>query len=154
MDGLSQTWKDWPLAGWVLVAACLAFVGRFVVLYGQYRRHRLVGTVAEQRLAQMGQSLAAYAAGHLQRLPESLDEIAGEQSAGIAYRPVPRLTLDARLMLLHDDRPVHKVLQFPNLRDGRGVLFCSGRLLVVSEEAFDKLQQADSALRQKLGLDC
>ena len=47
----------------------------------------------------------------------------------------------------------HRVIEFPALRDGRGVVFCSGRYRVVSEEAWDKLRMADDALRLKLDLE-
>lgn len=153
MNHVADSLGGWPIAAWVLVLAVAVLLGRYAFLYAGYRRFGAEGRLAERNLVEIASRLRGYAGSHLQTLPAQLEEVSPGRSHGVAYRPVPRLTLDERLVLLHDDRPTHKLLQFPQLRDGRGVVLCSGRLLVVSEEAFEKLLQADDVLRQRLGLE-
>ena len=86
-------------------------------------------------------------------IEQSLEELNLPGTDALTYRPAPRLNLDEKLILLHDAAPVHKVVEFPVLRDGRGVIFCSGRMHIVSEEVFEKLLAADDALRERLELD-
>ena len=89
-----------------------------------------------------------------ERLPQgTLDELNLPDAEHVAYRPIPRLNLDEKLILVHDAGPAHKVIEFPSSRDGRGVIFCSGRMHIVSEDVFEKLLAADDALRERLGLD-
>ena len=145
--------KDVPLAGWIILLAGLAFVGEYAVLRYRQRRFALAAQLAERRLTQFATALRDYAAANLQRLPLELEELQLGDSQAVVYRPASRLNLDERLILLHDRLPTHKVLEFPALRDGRGLVLCNGRLLVVSEDAFDKLIAADDALRQRLGLE-
>lgn len=149
---MPQWMSDVPVFVWLVAVALLAMAGQYVRLYVRYRRHRPASVAAERRLTGAATALRAYADRHLQRLPDRLDEVSAEDLSGVAYRWVPRLTLDGRLIVLHDAGPTHKLLQLPNLRDGRGVVLCNGRLLVISEEAFDKLLHADDALRARLGL--
>jgi hypothetical protein len=152
MDWNLASIKDLPVAGWVILLATAAFLGEYVVL--RFRQQRFAGRAreAQRRLTWIATALRNHAAGNLQRLPASLDELKLPDSPGVAYRPAPRLNLDEKLILLHDREPTHKVLEFPVLRDGRGLVFCSGRLLVVSEEVFQKLIAADDALRERLGI--
>jgi len=145
--------KDVPLAGWILLLAGLAFVGEYVLLRFRQSRSAALARSAERRLALIATALRDYAAANLQRLPLKLEELKLEDAQAVVYRSATRLNLDERLVLLHDRAPTHKVLEFPALRDGRGLVLCSGRLLVVSEEAFEKLIAADDALRQRLGLE-
>lgn len=142
---------DWPVAAWVVVLGVLVFVCKYAVLRWRWAACQPAARQAERRLIQAASRLRDYATANLQRLPDRLEEAGGADDL-IAYRPVPRLTLDGRLILLHDAAATRKVLEFPNLRDGRGVVFCNGRILVVTEDAFDKLLAADEALREKLGL--
>jgi hypothetical protein len=142
-----------PVVVWIVLLAAAAFVGKIAVLYFQQRRSAPIALAAERRLIQAATALRDYAAGHLQRLPESLEAIGVAGSPTLVYRPVARLNLDDRLVLLHDREPTHRVLEFPVLRDGRGLVLCGGRLLVVSEEVFEKLIAADDALRERLERD-
>ena len=66
---------------------------------------------------------------------------------------MPRIALDDKLILIHDAEPIHRILEFPRLRSGRGVVLCNGRLLMITEEAWDKLREADDALRERRGLE-
>jgi len=145
--------SDWPIAAWVVLLAVAVFVGEYVWLRVQQQRSRAAAEDAERRLARFATALRNYAADNLQTLPRTLDELNLPESSAVAYRPVPRLNLDDKLILLHDAGPVHKVLEFPVLRDGRGVVFCNGRLHIVSEEIYQKLLVADDALRDRLKLD-
>lgn len=143
---------DWPVAAWVVLLGAAVFLGKYALLRWQWFAHQAAARQSELRLTMAAAALRAYADGHLQRLPDRLDEVGIDPDEPIAYRSVPRLTTDERLILIHDAAPVRKVLEFPSLRDGRGVLLCSGRLLVVTEAAFEKLLAADDALRARLGL--
>lgn len=140
----------WPVAVWVLLLAAAAFVAEYIVLLVRKRRSAPEGAAAQRRLAHVATTLKAYAGAHLQALPDSLQELGLPDTDGVAYRPLSRLNLDERLILVHDARPVQKVVEFPRLRDGRAIVFCSGRLLVVTEEAFEKLARADDGLRERL----
>ncbi|MBI4579990.1 MAG: hypothetical protein HY718_09835 [Planctomycetes bacterium] len=153
MDGADQGLNAWPIAVWVVAVAAAAFAARFTLLSWWCWQARAEGLAAERRLTEAATRLREYASANLQRLPERLEEALSGSCTHLAYRPVPRLTLDERLILVHDARPTHKLMEFPNLRDGRAVVLCSGRLLVVTEEAFEKLVQADDALRQQHGLE-
>lgn len=139
---------------WLLLAVAVVWAARFGQLYLRWLSFRAAGREAERNLLEAAARIRDFATRHLERLPDSLDNLPGEPARGVAYRPAPRLTLDGRLVVLHDDQPTHKLLQFPHLRDGRGVVLCSGRVLFLTEEAFEKLIQADDTLRQKLGLAC
>lgn len=144
---------DWPISVWVILLAAAAFVVEFIYLRVRQRQYQAAGREAERRLVRFATALRNYARDNNQALPASLDELNLPESEHVCYRYVPRLDLDVKLMLVHDAAPVHKVLEFPALRDGRGVLFANGRLHVVSEEVFQKLIVADDALRERLGLE-
>ncbi len=141
-----------PVVVWVLLLAALFFIAEYLLLRVRQAKHRPTSDAAQQRLTGFAIALRNYARDHLQRLPESLDELNLPDTQAVAYRPIPRLNLDEKLILVHDAAPVHKVIEFPVLRDGRGVIFASGRLHIVSEEVFEKLLAADEALRERLGL--
>jgi hypothetical protein len=141
-----------PIALWVLLLAGVFFVGEYVWLRVRKERHASSAAPAERRLAGFATALRDYARDNLQRLPETLEELDLPESQAVRYRPIPRLNLDEKLILVHDAGPVHKVIEFPVLRDGRGVVFCSGRMHIISEEVFEKLLAADDALRERLGL--
>jgi hypothetical protein len=142
-----------PVAIWVILFAAALFVGEYVWLRMRHAQHRATGDVAERRLVAFATALRNYAKDNLQRLPDSLDELNLPGAEAIAYRPIPRLNLDEKLVLVHDASPLHQVIEFPALREGRGVIFCSGRLHIVSEDVFDKLIAADDGLRERLGLE-
>jgi hypothetical protein len=144
--------SEWPLAAWVILIGLGIFVGRYLVLYVHWRRGLRDEQAAEHRLTSAASRLRSYAEKHGQCLPERLENADGAPDDAVAYRPAPSLTLDERLVLLHDARPTRNLLQFPSLRPGRGVVLCSGRILVLTEEAFQQLIAADNRLREKLGL--
>jgi hypothetical protein len=142
-----------PIVVWVLLVAGAFFVGEYILLRLRRSKHHATSEAARRRLTRFATALHHYARDHLQRLPESLAELNLPESQEVAYRPIPRLNLDPRLILLHDALPTQKIIEFPVLRDGRGVIFCNGRLHLVAEEVFEKLLAADNALRERLGLD-
>lgn len=144
---------DWPVAVWIVLLGVVAFLGQYAVLRWRWGVARAQGAQAERRLVEAASRLRDYATANLQRLPESWEQAGWIPDAPIAYRPIPRLALDERLILVHDARPTHQILEFPSLREGRGVVLCNGRMLVVTESAFEKLMEADNALRQRLGLE-
>lgn len=152
MGSLTESIRNLPLVAWVVLLAGGFFVGEYALLRWRQRRFAGRSLIAERRLVRFATALRNYARDNLQRLPSGLGELGLPESETVSYRPVARLNLDPKLVLLHDRRPEHKVLEFPALRDGRAVVFCSGRMLVVSEEVFDKLIAADDALRERLGL--
>ncbi|HOJ73635.1 MAG TPA: hypothetical protein PL151_09165 [Phycisphaerae bacterium] len=143
--------SEWPIAVWIVLFGVGVLVGRYAFLRWQQSRNRTEEAAAERRLLEAASRLREYATAHLQRLPAA-EEVGGLFDGSVAYRPVPRLTLDERLILVHDAQPVRRIVEFPALREGRGVVLCSGRVLVVTESAFARLIEADNALRQRLGL--
>lgn len=143
---------EWPVAAVVFMLLAGFFVWRYASLLLARQRDRHRGSLAERSLAACAAGLRAYASGHGGQLPLTLESLGTGWEADVVYRPVPRIDLDEKLILLHGRYPTHRLIEFPMLRAGRGVVFCSGRLRVVSEEAFDKLIGADNALRERLGL--
>ena len=144
--------RDLPIAAWLVVLASVAFAGEYVWLRVCRRQNRAAGEAAERRLASLASAPQDYATRHGQELPASVESLVAEGADHVRYLPAPRLDLDARLILLVDLKSTQKVIEFPYLRDGRGVVFCSGRLLVASNEVIDRLLLADRSLRRKLGL--
>ncbi len=145
--------SDWPVTVWVILGAGAIFIGEFIYLRYRLWQHEQDGEVAKKRLSRFATALRNYANAHGQLLPDSLEELNLPESETVVYRPCGRMDLDEKLILVHDAASYHKVLEFPSLRDGRGVVFCSGRIHVVSEELVDKLLVADDALRERLELD-
>jgi len=145
--------RNWPITVWVILGAFCLFTGEYVYLRYRLWQHEKESDEASRRLSRFATALRNYANAHGQLLPDRLDELNLPESATVSYRPCPRLDLDEKLILVHDAGPYHKVLEFPRLRDGRGVVFCSGRVHVVSEEVLDKLIVADDALRERLELE-
>jgi hypothetical protein len=143
---------NWPIAAWVVLILVAVFLGEYIALQVRRRRHSTAAHEAQRRLVRFATALRNYALGSGQRLPTSLRELGLPESERVAYRPSRRIDEDERLILVHDREPTQKVLEFPSLRDGRGLVFCGGRLHVVTEEAFEKLLAADDALRERLGL--
>lgn len=152
MADQSLWYTDWPIAAWVLLIAGVGFAGQYVLLRVRQSRYRVEIEEAERELTRCAAALREYGRRHEHRLPETLSSLGLTSTEGIAYRWVPRLDFDARLILVHDAWPRHQILEFPSLRAGRGVVFCSGRYRVVTEDAWDKLRDADDVLREKLGL--
>ncbi len=146
-------WQRVPVAAWVIVLAAAVFAVEFIVLKVRLHRHGAVNDVAERRLIAVATALRNHARDHGQLLPGRLEELGLPGSEAVAYRAVPRLDEDERLILVHDVEPVRRVIEFPVMRAGRGLIFCNGRLHVVSEDVFDKLRVADDALRDRLGLE-
>lgn len=66
--------------------------------------------------------------------------------ANMTLREVDPAAIDPRRILLHDDRPIRPIAAFPRMIRGRLVLLGTGRIVLVSESAFEKLLEADQAL--------
>jgi hypothetical protein len=142
----------WPVATWILVVTGVVFLGRLAMLLLQGGRERARTQAVSNRLARAAGWLHERTQSNPGRLPGTPDELPAWFRDVLCYRPVPRLELDGRLIVVHDAAPICKVLEFPYLRDGRGVLFSSGRCILVSEAVFEKLIAADDELRRRLGL--
>lgn len=149
---LSAGTGDWPIAVWVILFTLAVFLGRFARLFWRQRASRRAARLADARLADAAAALQRYAQAHGRRLPNRLEELGMADTQRVMYRPVPTLDLDPRLILVHDGEATHQVIEFPVLRPGRGLVFCSGALRVVTEDAWTKLEAADNALRERLGL--
>lgn len=145
--------RDWPIAIWVILGATAIFLGELVYLRVRLWRHEHGSQEATKRLSRFATALRNYANAHGQCLPDTLEDLNLPESETVTYRPCGRLDLDERLILVHDRGPYHKVMEFPALRDGWGVVFCSGRIHVVSEAVLDKLIVADDALRERHELE-
>lgn len=141
-----------PIAAWAALLLAAIFLGQYVYLRVRQQPFLRRGAAAERTLSLIAGELRAYAGCNHGALPLSLEDLAVGGGGSVLYRYTPRLDLDARLILLVDGEPTHKLLEYPVLRDGRGVVFCSGRLLVAADEVVEKLIAADDALRERLGL--
>jgi hypothetical protein len=152
MSGLQAALSDLPIAAWVMVLAVGLFIVEYGVLRFRQRRSQPEARRSEHRLNRCAEALHRYAERHGGLLPDRLDELGLSETDGIVFRAVPRFDTDRRLILVYDAEPTHQVLEFPRLRAGRAVVFCTGRMVVVTEEAFEKLLRADDALRGEIEL--
>lgn len=141
-----------PVPAWILLVLGAVFVAEYVILRVRLHRHRDDAARAEATLLSVATALQRYATQHRDALPSSLDILGIPTDGGVFYRPAPSLSFDERLILVHDAHPTRRIIEFPHLRPGRGLILCTGRFLVVTEDAYDKLVAADDALRDKLGL--
>lgn len=137
---------------WIVIAAVAVFLGRYIWLQVRLSGSRARSRDAERRLQGLAGALHRHAMDHGGHLPDSVVNLGLEGPIQQCYRPVPRLDLDPRLILIHDPPGNHLVIEFPSLRPARGVVLCSGRYLVLTEEAFQELLRADAALRERLNL--
>jgi hypothetical protein len=144
--------SSWPIAVWVLLVAAAVFAARVTFLVIQRWRYLSADRQAERKLLAVAAALKRYAEEHDGDLPEKLTDLGWPADDSVAYRPVPRIDLDEKLILACDARPGRKVIEFPMLRDGRGVVFCSGRFHVATEAAFEKMIAADDRLRERLAV--
>jgi hypothetical protein len=125
---------------------------QYIRLIWQRRLNQAASIEAERRLNLVAMALHRYAEDHDGLLPDELDQLKMPLASELVYRPVPRMDTDGKLIVLHDVEPKHQVIEFPSLRAARGVVFASGRMRIVTEEAFEKLVAADRALRERIGL--
>ncbi len=144
--------REVPIAAWVVAGAVILFVGEYVLLRLRQRQSRTAEEAARRRLSLVATALRNHAAANGGALPRDIGDLGLPGVSDIVYRPVPTIDFDPRLLLIYDAIPTHRVIEFPVLRDGRAAVFSSGRLVVVSEEVFDKLRAADDALRERLNL--
>jgi hypothetical protein len=144
-----ETISRLPLVLWIAVLAAIALIIRFWTLRRMLRDGESPSPT--DHLIDVFLSLRRY---HQQtgRLPAQLKELPDISPNGLAWRPISGV-FDERLLVVHDDEPRRRVIEFPNIRSGRAVLFWSGRTAVVSESAFEKLIAADDALRERLTSD-
>lgn len=136
-----------PPVGWLLIAALVAGLVRWMQL-----RIAMAGgpdeSVARDQMTDLYIRLkrAGFDSG------ESFYAIReGAANAGFTVRAEASPPPDPRMMILHDDAPRRPLAAFPRLTHGRLVLFATGRIVLVSESAFEKLIEADDALRDARG---
>ncbi len=145
-----------PVAVWLLGGGLL-LLGLWRIRLQRRVRRGPEDDDGEARLRALHRLLTDHAASHDGRLPAHPDELiqsvaAGTGSAdwsGLTYRPWEGRP-DPKLLIAHDSRPCRRVLEFPQVRPGRCVLFWSGKVRVVSESAFERLIEADDAFRARL----
>jgi hypothetical protein len=142
-----------PVVVWVAIVGVAAMVLLLVRVAWIVRRNVPEARAAEFDLKQAADALRAYAAEHGGALPGTLSLVVPELADRIVYRPVPAADCDPKLLIAYNKKAAHQVAEFPTTRRGRGVLFLNWRLHVVTDEAFEKLIEADDRLRDKLGLE-
>lgn len=150
---MPEALKQIPLVVWLVCACLLLVLGRYLALTVQRRRSTAGSGAALDALARVAAALREYAAAHAGALPAKIERVAPRDADGFIYRPVTHEGFDERLIVLYDRLPQHAVLEFPALRPGRAVYLLGGKVVVVSEEQFEKLLAADEALRRRCGLD-
>ena len=145
-------WGDLPVVIWATAAALILFIAAQVRLILVRRGNRPAAWAAEAELRRFREAIRVFAARHGGRLPTTVEQAAPDLVGVVTYRPTPRLDDDSRLLIAYNRSARHRVSAFPRDRAGRAVLFLNGRIRVVSEEAFEKLIEADDRLRERLGL--
>jgi len=113
----------------------------------------------EEALHRLHQALEAYAQSHEHHFPEHLEEVETNGSLpketsinNYTYRPIPSDEYDPRLVLLYTRYPLHKIVEYPYLKNGRLLMFLGGQSLLLPEEDAQKRLLADNILRERLGL--
>lgn len=132
-----------PPVGWLVIAAVLAVVVRWV----QIRLATADGpdeSAARNMMTDIYVSLRR--AGAINAVAEAR---AAAASAGMVLRDVDPTAIDPRRIILHDDHPSRPIAAFPRMIRGRLVLLGTGRIVLVSESAFEKLLEADQALESR-----
>lgn len=131
-----------PPVGWLVIAALLAVFVRWV----QIRLATAGGPdeyAARNTMTDIFVSMRRAAAGAINTIADARTAAA---SANMVLRDVDPTAIDPRRIILHDDRPVRPIAAFPRMIRGRLVLLGTGRIVLVSESAFEKLLEADEAL--------
>lgn len=131
-----------PPVGWLVIAALLAVVVRWVQI-------RLAATGGPDETTARNQMSDIYLMlRHAANKPRDAIDVAGAAAAraNMTLRKVDPAAVDPRRILLHDDRPIRPIAAFPRMIRGRLVLLGTGRIVLVSESAFEKLLEADQAL--------
>src|SRR5262245_43274289 len=140
-----------PAVAGIAAAALLILVGRFWWLRQGADRGAAAESADRDRLADLYLELRRFAAAHSGRLPSELPD--AWDGDGISYRPLPSADCDPKLIVAHDAAARRQIVEFPNTRPGRLVLFWTGRVRLLTESAFEKLLAADDAMRSRLGID-
>ncbi|MBT4100103.1 MAG: hypothetical protein HOM68_11670 [Gemmatimonadetes bacterium] len=139
-----------PPTWWVLAGAIVFAAGRWL----QLTQRRRVSQSQRDEAQRHGEGLLA-----------TLEEIAGREgvtpdhlpadlsaASGWVYRRVPTLTVDRRLIVLHEDAPRQILTRFPGEEEARTIVFADGRVDVFTESAFGQLIVGDDVLRERLKL--
>lgn len=131
-----------PPGAWLIIAALLAVFVRWV----QLRIASAGGpdeSVARNQMTDIYLLLRQSVNSGEEKLTEAR---AAAERARMVLREMDFAAIDPRRILLHDDRPIRPMAAFPRMIRGRLVLLGSGRIVLVSESAFEKLLEADQAL--------
>ncbi len=151
-DDSSAALGQVPIAAWVAIALALVLAGRALQLWLATR-----GTAGQTDTAplllELHCLLKDHAAAHQGRLPSTLDELARPDLASFAYRPIAHARVDEKVLIAHDAESTRLLIEFPNARPARNVLFWSGRVRLVTQGAFEKLIEADTAFRARINID-
>ena len=134
-----------PPVGWLVIAAILAVVVRWV----QIRIAASQGpdeAAARNKMTDIFLMLRRAAAGSADMIDAPL---AAAARANMVLRETDAGTIDPRSVVLHDDRPIRPIAAFPRMILGRLVLLGTGRIVLVTESAFEKLIEADQSLRDR-----
>lgn len=138
-----------PPVGWLVIAALLAVFVRWV----QIRLATAGGPdepAARNTMTDIYLAIRREAASATNTIADA--RIAAAR-ANMVLRDVDPTAIDPRRIILHDDRPVRPIAAFPRMIRGRLVLLGTGRIVLVSESAFEKLLEADDALAGRKAAD-
>lgn len=158
--GADRAMPDWlPLPILVLVAVGAGVAARLAWLWASMARGAGAAREAEAALGRLHEILRRRAAAAGGLWPETLDEFAPEDWAGLAplapesihYRPGG----GGRRLLMRacESRAAHRAIDFPRLVPARHALWSNGQVRLLSEEAFERLLAADNRIREEAGLD-
>jgi len=135
-----------PPVGWLVIAALIAGLVRWIQL------RIAIGNNDDEAHARNRMTdcyITLRRTGELTK--NEIDDVRNAASqAGMTLRDFDPAEVDPRHLILHDDAPRRPIAAFPRLAYGRLVQFWSGRIVLVTESAFEKLLEADDALRDKL----
>ncbi len=138
-----------PPGAWLVLAALLAVFVRWV----QLRIASSGGPDESQARNQMTDIYLLLRQSANAAEQKTAEARAAAERASMVLREMDFTAIDPRRILLHDDRPIRPIAAFPRMIRGRLVLLGTGRIVLVSESAFEKLLEADQALAARGATD-
>lgn len=128
-----------PPGAWLVIAALLAVVVRTIQI-------RIAAAEGPDESEARNRMMDIYLMLRRASLADAQSAAAG---ANMVLRDVALPDIDPRRILLHDSQPVRPIAAFPRMIRGRLVLLGTGRIVLVSESAFEKLLEADQGLASR-----
>ena len=149
---MSGVYPAWAVLGGLAVLAAVAALGWWGHLWRAQQAQNRKSRATQDRMQAMAAALSQTTpAGRAALLKQWAADVQIKRQ--FCIRPVTADVDDKRLVVAYDSQARNRVIEFPTVRPARWVLLASGRMMLLAEEAAEKLLHAENGLRQKLDLD-